>query len=243
MNTDTPRVLAYIRVSTDEQARSGLGLTDQRNTLTTAAARNGWVLVDVVVDEGHSAKSLDRPGLLEVVNRVSMGEADVIAVAKLDRLTRSLVGLGDLLEWSERIGAALVALDLGLDTSTINGRLMARMIATVGEWEREQIADRTRAAATVRRAAGSKMGRAGVRDTMPEIADRIRTERTAGSTWQAIADGLNRDGVTTVRGGAMWRVSAVQAAAGYVRPPAKAKRVDLPEPPRRRRNSRGVVHA
>ena len=227
------RVLGYVRVSTDEQARSGLGLADQRNTLTAAALRNGWKLVDVVVDEGHSAKSLDRPGLLSVVDRVVAGEASTIAVAKLDRLTRSLVGLSELLDWSDRLGVALVALDIGLETSTINGRFMARMIATVGEWEREQIADRTRAAAAVRRSAGMKMGRAGVRDTMPDIALRIQDARSGGASWQAIADELNHDEIATVRGGSLWRVSAVQAAAGYIRPAARAKRIQLPEPRRR----------
>jgi hypothetical protein len=70
---------------------------------------------------------------------------------------------------------------------------------------------------------------------MPDVAARIRLERDAGATWQAIADGLNDDDVPTVRGGTHWRVSSVQAAAGYVRPPAQPKRVNLPDVPRRRR--------
>lgn len=227
-------VIGYVRVSTDDQARSGLGIEAQRSAIHAAAEREGWNLVDVIVDEGRSAKSLDRPGLLEAVERVARGEANTIAVSKLDRLTRSLVGLADLLEWGERVGAGIVALDLGLDTSTSTGRLIARVMASVGEWEREQISDRTRAAAEVRRSRGQQMGREGVRDTRPEIAARIARERAAGRTWQAIADGLNADGVPTVRGGAAWRVSAVQAAGGYRRPTARSKRVELPSPSRRR---------
>jgi hypothetical protein len=69
---------------------------------------------------------------------------------------------------------------------------------------------------------------------MPEIAARIDRQRREGATWQAIADALTAEGVPTVRGGTRWRVSAVQSAAGYVRPPARAKRVDLPDAPRRR---------
>lgn len=228
-------VIGYVRVSTDDQARSGLGLEAQRRAIRAAAGREGWNLVEVIIDEGRSAKTLDRPGLMEAVNRVARGDAQSIAVAKLDRLTRSLVGLADLLEWGERVGAGIIALDLGLDTSTSTGRLIARVMASVGEWEREQISERTRAAAEVRRTRGQRMGRVGVRDAQPAIATRIAEERSAGRTWQAIADGLNADRVPTVRGGAAWRVSSVQAAGGYRRPAARTTRVDLPTPGRPRR--------
>lgn len=229
------RVIGYIRVSTDDQARSGLGLEAQEQTLRQAAAREGWDLVDLVVDEGRSAKSLDRKGLLDAVARVAAGEAETIAVAKLDRLTRSLVGLADLLEWGERVGASIVALDLGLDTSTSTGRLVARIMASVGEWEREQISDRTRAAAAVKRDKGERISRGSVRDSNPSLARRIAAAREAGETWQTIADALNEEQVPTVRGGACWRVSSVQAAGGYRRPTSRTARVELPTPPRRRR--------
>jgi len=78
------------------------------------------------------------------------------------------------------------------------------------------------------------MGLPGVRDTNPGLASRVRAERAGGSTWQSIADRFNEEGVPTVRGGSAWRVSSVQSAGGYVRPPAKVKRVVLPDAPRRR---------
>jgi DNA invertase Pin-like site-specific DNA recombinase len=235
--TTTPlRVIGYVRVSTAEQAASGYGLTAQEDTLRAAAERNGWELIAIVRDEGASGKDLDRPGLREALAMAH--KADAIAVAKLDRLTRSIVGLSDLMEWGQRNGLALVALDLGLDTSTTTGRLVARVMASVGEWEREQISERTRAAATVRRTQGKRMGRPGVRDSMPEVCARIKAARDEGLTWQAIADALNADGVATVRGGSGWRVSSVQSAAGYVRPPGRVKRVELPDAPRVRRGSR-----
>ena len=114
--------------------------------------------------------------------------------------------------------------------------LVAHVMGSVAQWEREQISARTKVAATVRREQGKRMGREGVRDTRPDVAERIRQARAAGSTWQAIADGLNVDAVPTVRGGTEWRVSAVQAAAGYVRPPAKVGRGTLPAIPKRKRN-------
>lgn len=229
------RVVAYLRVSTEEQAASGAGLAAQETTLRDTAARNGWDLVAVIRDEGVSAKDLDRQGLRDALRLATAGDADAIAVAKLDRLTRSLVGLADLMDWAKRNRLALIAIDLGLDTSTDTGRLVARIMASVGEWERERISERTRLAAAERRRLGLKMGREGVRDSMPAVARRIAVDRTGGASWQSIADALNAEGVPTVRGGALWRVSSVQSAAGYVRPPAEAKRVALPDAPRRRR--------
>lgn len=231
------RVVGYLRVSTDEQAASGLGLASQERAIRDAATRHGWQVVGLVRDEGVSGKDLDRPGIRELLALAGSDGADAIAVAKLDRLTRSLVGLSDLMDWAQRHGLALVALDLGLDTSTDTGRLVARIMASVGEWERERISERTRSAAEVRRERGSVMGRPGVRDSAPAVAALIRSARESGSTWQAIADKLNAENVPTVRGGSLWRVSSVQSAAGYVRPPARAKRVMLPDAPRRRRGA------
>jgi hypothetical protein len=85
------------------------------------------------------------------------------------------------------------------------------------------MAERTRDAAAVVRGRGEQWGRlTAVASSAPDVAARIRAERTAGSTWQSIADGLNADAVRTVPGGALWRVSSMQSAAGHRRPPAKA---------------------
>ena len=229
------RVVGYVRVSTLEQALSGAGLAAQEAAITEAASRNGWHLVGIVRDAGASGKDLDRPGLHEVLALAAASDVDALVVAKLDRLTRSLVGLSDLMDWAQQTGLALIALDLGLDTSTETGRLVARIMASVGEWERETISRRTRDAAAVRRERGDLMGLPGVRDTLPDVAAQARAARDAGATWQSIADNLNAAAVPTVRGGALWRVSSVQAAAGYRRPPPRTKRTTLPEVPRRRK--------
>jgi DNA invertase Pin-like site-specific DNA recombinase len=229
------RALVYTRVSTSMQAESGLGMAAQENACRAEAARRQWDVIDVVTDAGESGGGLNRPGVQEVFKRLVAGEADVLLVAKLDRLSRSVADFVDLLQWTEKGKIALVALDLGLDTSTSAGRLVATVMAAVGQWERETIGTRTREAADVRRQRGSKMGRDGVRDTRPELAERISTLRASGSTWQSIADVLNDEKVPTVRGGTQWRVSSVQAAAGYVRPPSPSARVDLPPWPARRR--------
>ena len=206
----------------------------QQRAISEACRQRGWELVDVVRDDGVSGKDLNRPGVQNALKRVAVGEVDGLVTSRLDRLSRSLVDAAHLLAWFDRAGAALVAVDLGIDTSTASGRLVASVMASVAEWERTVISSRTREAAAVRRSRGSKMGREGVRDQRPEIAARIAAERAAGRTWQAIADGLNADGVSTVRGGTRWRVSSVQSAAGYVRPAAPPAASALPALPRRR---------
>jgi DNA invertase Pin-like site-specific DNA recombinase len=173
------------------------------------------------LDLGRLSRQLPERLPLPIGQRPSTDQVDALAVAKLDRLTRSLVGLADLMDWAKRNRLALIALDLGLDTSTDTGRLVARIMASVGEWERDRISDRTLTAMAVRRDQGKVMGLPGVRDTNPALAARIRTERLRGSTWQAIANRLTDEGVPTVRGGSSWRVSSVQSAGGYVRPPLR----------------------
>jgi DNA invertase Pin-like site-specific DNA recombinase len=243
----TLRAIGYARVSTSEQAVSGAGLEDQRRKLVAEIAHRGWQLADLVVDEGESGKDLARPGIRAALERLAAGDADALVVTKLDRLTRSTLDFAETLAWAGRLGVRLVVLDLGIDTSTETGKLVASVMASVAEWERGAIASRTRDAAAIRRSEGGKMGRPSVRDTNPALAKRIaamRAELTPAGrhhyTWQAIADQLNAEGIPTVRGGTKWRVSAVQSAGtegGVIRRPPAAKRVVLPEGKRRRRQS------
>lgn len=231
----TQSVLGYIRVSTSEQAVSGLGLASQEASIHAACERSGWRLVEVLRDEGESGKSLNRPGLNTALNQIARREAGGLVAAKLDRVTRSVLDFARLLAWFDQAEATLVALDLSIDTSSPGGRLIANVFASVAEWERETIATRTRDGLAALRAQGKPIGRPAVSD-VPEVAERITSMRRAGETWQAIADTLNTEGVPTVRGGSSWRVSSVQVAAGYQRPPARPVEVALPEiAPRRRR--------
>ncbi len=119
-----------------------------------------------------------------------------------------------MLEWLAHRKARLVVARPGFDTEEEPGRLAVRTIIEVSRWERERLAERTR---NGMRAARRK-GPASVADH-PELSERIAIMRAAGMTLQAIADRLNADRIPTVRGGAKWRPSSVQAAAGYHRPP------------------------
>jgi DNA invertase Pin-like site-specific DNA recombinase len=194
----------------------------------------GWHLVQFIRDDGQSAGTLDRPGLHRALTLLAAGRADGLMVAKLDRLSRSTVDFGLLLEWIRDAGRDLVALDLGVDTSTASGELVANVLMAVAAWERSAISERTKAALAALRSQGRPTGRPAVADD-PALLERIRAMYNGGrgKTYRQIAEILNAEGVPTMRGAPKWGISSVQTACGYRRPPKRRKPVDLPEPTRR----------
>ncbi|HET6510182.1 MAG TPA: recombinase family protein [Baekduia sp.] len=204
---------------------AALDMRRQRAAIESCCGRPDLDLVELVGDrESREGKALDRPGLSHVLQRIAAGEASCVVVTGLDHLSRSVAELGRLIDWLDRMEVRLVALDLDLDTSTPHGRTAARALASVGAWERERLSERTRAGLAAARAKRHKPTGAAAQRTA-ELHRRIAAMRADGMTLQAIADVLNGEGVPTLRGGAKWRPSSVQSAAGYKRP----KRTRLPE--------------
>src|SRR6218665_2477495 len=98
-------VLAYLRVSTTEQADSGAGLEAQRAVILAEAERRGWQHVEFIEDAGFSAKSLKRPGVANALDRLKRGEATVLVVSKMDRLSRSLLAFARIMQQAQREGS------------------------------------------------------------------------------------------------------------------------------------------
>jgi DNA invertase Pin-like site-specific DNA recombinase len=202
--------IGYVRVSTDEQADSRLGLEAQRAAISAEAERRGWRLVEIVEDAAVSGRDLDRPGMSLVLRALQSRRADTLVVAKLDRLGRSLLDVASLIELAARQGWALVALDLGVDTGSLSGRAMAGMMAVFAELERGLIGQRTRDALRAARERGTVLGRPRV---LPDtVLERIARLRAAGASLRTIARQLDEDGVPTAHGALRWQVSAVQSA-------------------------------
>ena len=201
------KVIAYLRVSTDEQASSGLGLEAQRATIAAAAVARGWD-VHWIEDAGHSAKTLKRPGVATALAMLAEGEAQGLVVAKLDRLSRSVQDFAATMDTARKQGWALVALDLGVDTTTPAGELVANVMAAVAQWERRVISVRTVEALAAARERGTRLGRP--RQIDPALLARVVTDRASGLSLRAIAQALNDDGTPTVRGGRCWHPATIR---------------------------------
>lgn len=203
-----PLALAYVRVSTEEQAKEGASLDAQKALLADEATRRGWD-VEFVVDDGYSAKSVEgRPGLLGALDKLDRREADVLLTLRVDRLSRSVSDFASLMSRSRKRGWDLVACDLGIDTSTPQGGLMAHVLASVAEYERQVIGVRTREGMEQRRREGVHLGR------RPELDEaliaRIVAAHENGQNMSSIARELDADGVATAHGGRKWYASTIK---------------------------------
>ena len=203
------RVVGYVRVSTDEQGDSGLGLASQRDTIEAEAVRRNWQLIDIVSETASGKSTAKRPELERVLAVLEAGFADALVVAKLDRLTRSLLDFVTLTARAREQGWAIVVLDKGFDMTTPNGRLMANMLASFAEYERELISERTKAALAVKRRQGHRLGRPPMLED--KLVSRIVAMKGSGKSFAAIARQLNDDAVPTAHGGEQWHASTVKA--------------------------------
>src|SRR3954453_3913013 len=189
----TRRVIAYLRVSTDEQKNSGAGIAAQKAAIVAECQHRGWHIVQVVEDAGFSAKDLKRPGVQAALDALKRKQADALVVSKLDRLSRSMLDFTGVMATAQKQNWALVALDCAVDTTTPAGEAMAHVLATFAQFERRLIGQRTREALAVKRKEGIRLGRP--QSISPKLARRIRTMRSRGMTLQAISDKLNAEGV------------------------------------------------
>ena len=203
-------------VGAEEQVVSGLGLTAQHDRMRSAAAARGWTITAELTDEGISGKiaPAKRPGLAAAVDLLCDGKADVLVVAKLDRLTRTTGHLLEVLDTAERCKFGVVALDSDVDTTTAAGRLVAIMMGGVAEWGRRLIGERTKAALAVKKAQGARLG--GPVTTPEVIRARVAELHAQGVSLSKIAAAINSEGHRT-QAGTNWTKSGVQRLVGSLR--------------------------
>jgi DNA invertase Pin-like site-specific DNA recombinase len=205
----TMHLASYIRVSTEEQHRSGLGIEAQEAAIAAECARRGWTY-ELFYDLGCSGKHVN-PELRRSLDMLSSGQFDGLMVAKLDRLARSVRHASAVIDSAITQGWALVVLDNALDLTTPGGRAMANMLATFAELERDLIASRTREALAARKARGEHNGR---RTAIPAaILRRIVVSRDEqGQSFHRIAAALTTEGVLSPSGLPQWQESTVRRA-------------------------------
>ena len=221
-------VVAYYRVSTERQGRSGLGLDAQRERCAQFVAGNGLELVEAFteVETGKGSDALDRRPQLAAALAAARRHRGQVLVAKLDRLSRDVHFIAGLM--AQRV-PFLVA-ELGADVDPF----MLHIYAALAEKERRMISERTRAALAVRKGQGAKLGNrtnlavAGVLGSARTAAAALRfAENTAPLIHQVRASGvtslrgiariLNARGVRTARGG-KWAATQVGAVLHRIHP-------------------------
>jgi site-specific DNA recombinase len=213
--------IGYVRVSTDRQAEQGVSLEAQEAKIRAMATVQSAELLEVIVDGGESAKSLNRPGLQRLLALINAGKVQAIIVAKLDRLTRSVKDLCGLLELLEKRKVALISVAESLDTGSAAGRLVITIMGAVSQWEREAIGERTRDALHHKRSQGQRVGNIAFGSRLAQDGQHLEPEpteqaalaqihqlRREGTPLRGIAAALNHRAYRTRRG-TPWRLESV----------------------------------
>lgn len=138
------KCIIYVRVSTDEQAKHGYSIPAQIEKLEAYCISQGWDLVGQFVDDGYSAKDLNRPYFKEMMDTVKQGDIDVVLVYRLDRLTRSVADLYVILKELDEYECKFKSATEIYDTTNAMGRLFITLVAAIAQWERENTAERVR---------------------------------------------------------------------------------------------------
>lgn len=218
--TRTPRTapantaVAYLRVSTDQQAESGAGLEAQREAITRYALQRGFTVTQWHTDEAISGGVAPeaRPGFSAALHALQNREASFLVASKLDRVSRSVKDAATLQERAQREGWTLHTADgtAGGDASPM-GRALVGMASVFSELERGLISTRTKEALAARKAAGQQLGHPTT--LSDEVLTRILEELSQGISLRRIAAGLMADGIRTGSGGTRWHANAVKRAA------------------------------
>lgn len=218
------RVIAYARVSTIEQADSGISLDAQIAKMQAYARLYDLEIVETIQDPGESGKTLNRPGLQRALTLLKSGKADGVLIVKLDRLTRSIADWQDLIDayFGERGGKQLLSVNDSIDTRTAAGRLVLNVLITVAQWERETIGERTRDALQHKIRNGQRVGKVrygfdlatdGVtlleNPGEQQIIAMMRDLRAAGRTLRQIAAELTARNIPSKEGNSQWRHQSI----------------------------------
>lgn len=139
---DIIKAAIYIRVSTEEQALEGYSIDAQKNRGIEYCNRMGYEIVGFYVDEGISGKSLNRPKVQELIEDAKKKLFNVVVVYKLDRFTRSLKDLVNVLELFSKYNISLKSTTEDLDVSSLSGKAMVQMLGVFAEFERGTISER-----------------------------------------------------------------------------------------------------
>jgi DNA invertase Pin-like site-specific DNA recombinase len=219
------RAVGYIRVSTTQQATDGVSLDAQRARISGWCELNGYKLVALHADEGLSGKcATNRPALRAALADACQAKAALV-VYSLSRLARSTKDALTISERLSKAGADLVSLSEKIDTTSAAGKMVFRMLAVLAEFERDVIAERTRAAMQHKRAKGERVsreaaygsrltpdGRVEADPIERRVVELVAKLHTAGWSLRKIAAALEAEGLFP-RGGRRWHPQTIARIA------------------------------
>ena len=214
---EVTEAVLYLRVSTEDQAESGLGLEDQETRCRAWAIARGYSVVAVHTDAGVSASTLNRPALERALADLCPGR--ILVSLKLDRMTRTVAHFPDLVSRIEGVGAKWAVVTEGVDTSTAQGELMLNLLLVFSQFERKLIGERTSAALQAKRVRGEFLGSVMYGYTLVDgalvanpgeqaVITFARSMRDQGHSLRVVAMALTREGFTTKRNGS-WTAATV----------------------------------
>ena len=153
------KAVAYLRVSTTEQATDGYSIPAQRRAVESYCQSQGWELVEVYADEGRSGKSIEgREALARLLQDAQAGLFERAIVLRLDRLGRNLRDLLRVCDELEAAGVGVVSVREAIDTGTAAGRMMRSILGSLAEFEREVIVSRIQAGIEEKARSGELVG-------------------------------------------------------------------------------------
>ena len=217
------KAIGYVRVSTEEQAKSGLGLEAQIAKIKAYAELFDIELTEIIMDEGVSGKTLERDGLQKAIKMLKERKAEGMVIAKLDRLTRNVADLGTLVS-TVFDKAELYSVSEQINTKNAAGRLVLNVLVSVAQWERETICERTKDALQAKKARGEKTGgnvpfgfnvingKLVKNEEEQAIISEIKSLKNKGLSLRKIAEVLNAKGITT-KNGKTWTATQIQRIA------------------------------
>lgn len=199
--------LAYCRVSTAGQVEHGASLDAQEATLRVEAERRDWD-IEIIREEGKSAKNLNRPELQEALRRLDKGEAQILLAVRLDRVSRSVSDFAQMMQRAQRRGWALTFTATAIDTTDASGKFAAHIMIAAAEFERDLISARTKEGMAQRKAEGATFGRVVAPEFLPTYT-RVLELHSQGMSYNAIAEHFRNMQVPTARGG-QWAAATVR---------------------------------
>jgi site-specific DNA recombinase len=217
MSETAKRAAIYIRVSTDEQAEDGFSIDAQKRKLLLYAQSQDWAVNYIYIDDGYSAKDLNRPEMKNLLKAADNQEFDIVLTYKLDRLTRSVSDCDKLFQVFDKLDISYQSATESFETRTATGRMFIRLVAVMAQWERENTAERVRFGIEQKTLQGEKIGlfpygytnKGDLIKDEAVLIEEVRSKFMQGAGRKTIAMAMN--GAGKLRRGSLW----TDATVGY----------------------------